>query len=119
MQLISSAYSDEKQFWQKISSGLFIDLCGAAKATSEGDDRWHELFAHLSSLLASSSQYEFAADSSLINLGTAWALPNYLLAVRNLRRDHSLKYAQYVHDLIPVIIPDTCARAFLGSLPNG
>jgi glycosyltransferase involved in cell wall biosynthesis len=103
------AYSDEKQSWQKIPSSLFIELCDVAQAMTEKDDSWHMILAKLSNLLISSPQYEFAAGCTLINLGTAWSLPNYLLAVRNLRKDRNLKYLQYVHDLIPLVIPDSCA----------
>jgi len=107
-------YSDAKRFWQKVPHRLFTDFCDEAQATTETNDRWHVLLADLSGLLASSPRYEFTANTNLINLGTAWALPNYLLAVRNLRRHRSLKYVQYVHDLIPVIIPDTCASGLPG-----
>ena len=103
------AYSDEKQCWQKIPSSLFIELCDLAQTETERVDRWRIILAKLSNLFISPSQYEFAAGSALINLGTAWSLPNYLLAVRNLRRNHNLKYVQYVHDLIPITLPDTCA----------
>lgn len=46
----------------------------------------------------------------LFNPGASWSNWRYLVAVREAKRRQGLRFVPFVHDCIPLILPETCSR---------
>lgn len=108
--------------WVAIPRRLFetlVDLAG--DAGEMGDAAWQAATGRLEMALASDTAFAFPVGGWLINLGTSWH-PNYLLGVRNAKRDYGIRFVPFVHDLIPVcrpqyVLPDV-TRDYVAWLPS-
>ena len=115
-----AAFVSELGCWRQIPIELFDRIAQPATLTDCDSTLWADVRNDLTLQMAVAPALVIPADAVLINLGTAWWLPNYLLAIRQLRSDLNLKYVQFVHDLVPVYAPGTCVpglpRDFIGWL---
>lgn len=108
--------------WVSIPLRLFetlVDLAGDAGDIL--DAAWQAATGRLEMALASRTPFPFPVGAWLITLGTSWH-PNYLLGVRNAKRDHGIRFVPFVHDLIPVcrpqfVLPDV-TRDYVAWLPS-
>lgn len=89
--------------WVQIPTSLFMMLADLSKATGEmGTAEWRAATTRLEILLGSASAFRFPLGACLVNLGTSWHV-DYLLQVRNAKRDYRIRYIPFVHDLIPIV----------------
>lgn len=49
-----------------------------------------------------------AAGATLASLGNAWGIEDYFRGLRMLRRRVPLRYAAFVHDCVPLLMPEHC-----------
>lgn len=96
--------------WLHLPRPLFARMAEVAGAGPGGTDAaWREVQAELQHLRRTGAVINPAQGASLINLGSAWAAPGYIEALAGLRRDRAVRYLPFVHDLIPLCLPETCA----------
>lgn len=91
--------------WVHVPTSLFLSL--ADLSTLGGDDHapdWRTAATRLEVALRSDRSYRFPRGACLVNLGTSWHV-NYLLKVRNAKREHGIRFIPFVHDLIPIVAP--------------
>jgi len=105
--------------WVEVPRRLFDALMAASGSGGGRDVAWQLLRAEIHALLTT-AQASPPDGAVLLNLGSSWWLPNYLLAVREAREKSGLRYLPFVHDCIPLLRPDLCALGlpaqFLGWL---
>jgi glycosyltransferase involved in cell wall biosynthesis len=103
------AFAENQDDWVEIPPDLFIKLCETSLENSDQNDpRWTGLLRRLDIVLLSSKPFDFPEGAALINLGTSWWLQNYFLRIRNCKRKHNITYIPFVHDFIPVMMPEHC-----------
>lgn len=105
------SFSEALDDWVEVPARLFLELCGLALA--DGDRMapdWVAALRRLDMALASGRPLSFPDGAVLINLGTSWWLQNYFLQVRRAKAEHGVRYAPFVHDLIPVMTPEHCVE---------
>ena len=103
--------------WIAIPGGLFRMLMDASR---HGDDtdaaEWQALLGCCYLALVDRTAHAFPPRSALVNLGTNWMDPDYLIAVQQARERHGMRFVALVFDIIPVLRPDlfveTLARDF-------
>ena len=104
--------------WVDVPEPLFAALMAATEGRAPAD--WPDLAERIGRLLASTSAARLPDGAVLLNLGSAWWLPNYMLAVRFAAAARGLRYVAFVHDCLPLLRPDLCAPGlpaeFLGWL---
>jgi glycosyltransferase involved in cell wall biosynthesis len=99
---ICAAYHER---WVHIPTSLFMLLTELATIGSHTQDPdWRTATSRLEIALASDRSYQFPEGACLVNLGTSWH-SDYLLKIRNAKRDHRIRFIPFVHDLIPVVTP--------------
>ena len=101
--------------WVPLPAALFRQVVQRAATppldTSGGDgaDTWRVLTAELKQAIKTGEPAAFAPNDVLVNLGSSWWIPDYMQHVRFLQREYGVLYALFVHDCIPIKVPETCS----------
>jgi glycosyltransferase involved in cell wall biosynthesis len=96
--------------WVEAPVEVFLEICRLSRAAGDADDPcWTREVHRLEASLAQAPRLWFAQGDFLINLGASW-FDNYLLSVREAKREAQIRYVPFIHDLIPFIRPETCQR---------
>lgn len=104
-------FSDERGAWVRLPADVFDDLCALSiKSADTVDPKWVELIEVVTAILAEGPAVDFARGAFLVNVGTSWWMSNYFLHVRHAQREHGIHYVPFIHDFIPVILPEHCIR---------
>lgn len=101
--------------WVPLPAALFRQIVQSAAAPSldtaggDGADTWRVLTAELKQAIKIGEPAAFAPNDVLVNLGSSWWIPDYMQHVRFLQREYGVLYAPFVHDCIPIKVPETCS----------
>lgn len=82
----------------------------AGSMISSSDEDWECEMCNLYLTMITSFSFEFVDCDNFINLGTSWSNSEYFLFVRNAKLNHNIRFTQFVHDLIPIIVPNYCVE---------
>lgn len=102
-----ACFTKETNYWIEIPRELFVRLC----TLSVGDDAegdWDAILESLESAIVAGKPFEFVRGSILFNLGSSWWLQNYFLGVRYAKAKFGILYVPFIHDLIPMAMPELC-----------
>jgi glycosyltransferase involved in cell wall biosynthesis len=103
------SYSSSANNWIQIPNAFFLELTNSAAESTDINERsWKNMLGLLSNWLNTAKPVRFARGAYLINLGTSWWLRNYFLSVRNAQAEFDIRYVPFVHDCIPVLMPEHC-----------
>jgi glycosyltransferase involved in cell wall biosynthesis/Tfp pilus assembly protein PilF/SAM-dependent methyltransferase len=96
-------------YWIRVPNALFLELADLAVATERGDDAiWRAALSELHLILTVGKALEFEQNAILVNLGSSWGLPEYFLMIRAAKAKFGIRYIPFVHDCIPMIMPEDC-----------
>lgn len=105
------AFDEGRDGWVEVPPALFLDLAESALAGGDlAEPGWRLRLEAMRTELALAPALAFPPGAWLINLGTSWWLQNYFLKVREARRRFGVRYAPFVHDMIPVMAPEHCVQ---------
>ncbi|GAA7764443.1 hypothetical protein RN01_07040 [Cupriavidus sp. SHE] len=94
--------------WLEVPGALFARLCQMCLGHgNETESEWQQTLMRLDTLMLGSEAMVFPRGAWLVSLGTSW-FPEYLLHVRLAKRRYGVRYVPFVHDLIPVVMPEYC-----------
>lgn len=97
--------------WKPIPRGAFERLAGLARSGADpADPDWRDAVSAASDAVRRGPPLDFAPGCTLVTLGTAWWIPNYLLRVREAKARHGVRYVAMVYDCIPALRPQDCAE---------
>jgi glycosyltransferase involved in cell wall biosynthesis len=97
--------------WVRIPAALTLRLSDLALSGQDLlDSAWLDAIEVLAATLRHGDPVTFPRSAFLVNLGTSWWLQNYFLHVRAVQRAHDVRYVPFVHDFVPVIMPEHCVR---------
>lgn len=111
------AFNAHRGDWIGLPPSLFQALTRAMLDTAisetgeEGlDDEtcWRALVNQVSDLFDFGAARSFRTGETLVNLGTSWSTPDYFLHLRRIKADAAIRYVPFVHDMIPVMVPEHC-----------
>ena len=104
-------YSEAIDFWTELDAETFGRICRAALAGSLVDDSaWKKARAELKQAVTNGAPISFPRGTILLNIGTSWWLPDYFLKVRAAKARYGFKYVPFVHDCIPILLPEYCVK---------
>jgi glycosyltransferase involved in cell wall biosynthesis len=104
------AFDQDRGVWREIRPSLFLGLWRLSRSGADPRDLvWQAALAELHGALAAAPDLGFAPGTVLCNLGTSWWIRDYFLRVRDAKARFGLRYVPFVHDCIPLIVPEHCA----------
>jgi glycosyltransferase involved in cell wall biosynthesis len=107
-------FTESADYWREVPPEIFLELCELSLA--DGDltaPEWRELMGDLDNLLSQGGDFNFNEGAFLINIGTSWWLQNYFLQVREAKQRSNIRYAPFVHDMIPILMPEFCVEGLV------
>ena len=108
--LVVAGFDPAANVWKAVPQPLFESLTALSRdGASTADPAWRTALAAVQEALRDGPPLGFAAGCSLVNLGTSWWIPDYLRAVREAKARHGLRYIPFIHDCIPLLVPEHCA----------
>jgi glycosyltransferase involved in cell wall biosynthesis len=97
--------------WLEVPVKLFRSLTElSVKSGNRNDTEWMTALNTLHLRLTLAEPFVFPYGAYLINLGTSWWLQNYFLFVRNAKVKYGIRYVPFVHDFIPIMMPEHCTK---------
>jgi glycosyltransferase involved in cell wall biosynthesis len=112
-------FTEQSSYWREIPPDIFLELCDLSLI--DGDwtaPEWRELMLDLDDLLNQADDFRFDEGAFLVNIGTSWWLQNYFLQVREAKKRNNIRYIPFVHDMIPIMVPEYCVdglvKEFIG-----
>ena len=102
-----ACFTKESNYWVEIPRELFATL--SALSVGDFSDRdWDNLAESLETIVTKGVPFQFAFSSILLNLGSSWWLQNYFVGVRFAKVRFGILYVPFIHDLIPMAMPELC-----------
>jgi len=97
-----------EQGWLEVPGAHFARLCQICLGHGDGTSgEWQQTLMQLDALMLGSGPMRFPQGTWLVSLGTSW-FPEYLLHVRLAKQQYGIRYVPFVHDLIPMVMPEHC-----------
>jgi glycosyltransferase involved in cell wall biosynthesis len=107
--LCLACFAPHTDFWVTVPDPLFATLAGLAMSGGDVEDTsWKEAVLALTRVLVHGDRIRFPAGAVLVNLGASWPHLNYFLKLRNAKASSGIRYMPFVHDCIPVLMPEHC-----------
>lgn len=105
-----ACFNTSAEGWIHIPRALFESIVRLSMSgASIAEPACQALIATLRYQVRFGGLVRFGSAALLVNLGSSWASVGYMAAVTVLKRDRGLIYIPFIHDLIPVNLPETCA----------
>lgn len=95
--------------WRSVPAGLFRNVCAMSVAGGDATaPGWRAQVASLHTAVEAGPTFVFPHGATLVNLGTSWWVENYFMYLREAKRQSAIRFIPFVHDMIPVLLPDYC-----------
>ena len=114
MAIAVAAFFDGGGFWREISGPLFLRLWRLSRIGADIHETvWKEAVEETRRQLREGGDFPFAPGACLINLGTSWWIKDYFLRVRHAQRRFGVRYIPFIHDCIPLLLPEHCSAGLV------
>jgi glycosyltransferase involved in cell wall biosynthesis len=80
----------------------------SASGAEEGDPEWIEAVEEMERIRARSAPLRLLPGAVLCPLGATWGYPDWFRALAEARRGGAIRFIPFVHDCVPLILPETC-----------
>ncbi|HYF09685.1 MAG TPA: glycosyltransferase, partial [Acetobacteraceae bacterium] len=105
------AFEEHVGFWREIPRDLFLRLWRLSRTGANiADPAWVKAIDECVHTMHHGRDFPFAPGAALVNLGTSWWIKDYFLRVRHVQRRHGVRYIPFLHDCIPLLVPEHCER---------
>ncbi len=95
--------------WKAVDAKAFqFALMLSREGADHADESWRKALEDLLKDLSTAPALGFVPGSTIVNLGSPWGVPNYFVAVREAKRQYGVYYVAFVHDTIPLLLPEFC-----------
>jgi len=109
-----ASYDPASLAWHEVDAGGFTRLTALAAIGSDTEEpEWVAARDDLRRKLAAAPPFAFERGAVLVNLGNSWGFPEYFRALRIVQREHGLRYIPFVHDCVPLIVPEHCLQTMV------
>jgi hypothetical protein len=103
------AHHGPSDSWRAFPRAMFDRLLAGTHGTGGvGDPAWQALVDEAEAVLAASPEHRWAPGDWLLGIGTAWWLPGHSGRILAAKEEHGIRYASFVYDLIPLLVPEHC-----------
>ncbi len=114
---ITLAFFDNRQrVWKAVDREAFARLCALSATGSDPEEgEWVALRDAIRRRLNATPALRFPPRAMLVNLGNSWSLTDYFRALRQVQREQGVRYVPFVHDCVPLIVPEHCLAGLVHS----
>lgn len=102
-----ACFTKEANYWIDISREQF-EFWSSLSTSDLEEGAWTDHVAKLEAAILKGKPFQFPPGSILLNLGSSWWLQNYFLGVRHAKTEFDILYVPFIHDLIPMAMPELC-----------
>lgn len=103
------AHHGPSDSWRAFPRAMFDRLLAGTHGTGGvRDPGWQALVDEAEAVLAASPEHRWAPGDWLLGIGTAWWLPGHSGRILAAKEEHGIRYASFVYDLIPLLVPEHC-----------
>jgi glycosyltransferase involved in cell wall biosynthesis len=103
------AVDTESGSWKPVDPNAYkFAMMLAREGADNSDEPWQRAIDKLHSDLSAAPALAFPTGSTILNLGSPWGVSNYFVAVREAKRQYGVSYVAFVHDTIPLLLPEFC-----------
>ncbi|MFT8247015.1 glycosyltransferase [Roseomonas sp. BN140053] len=96
-------------YWRALPAAPLLDLLAVAAIGADmTDPDWTAALARVDEVLFKAPRHVFPMGGLLVNLGNSWGLPDYFRGLRAAQRERGLRYIPFLHDCVPLIVPEHC-----------
>lgn len=107
-------YDRQALCWREVPAEAFDALCAQAGTGADpAEPGWVAARDALRARIAGSAPIAFPTGAILVNLGNSWGLSEYFRALRDMQRRHGLRYIPFLHDCVPLIVPEHCQQSMV------
>ena len=101
------AYDPATWRWWHVDTAAFLEMLRLARLGAGDDPAWRAANA---TLCAADARPEapILPGATLAGFGNAWGVEDFFRGLRMLRRQVPLRYACFVHDCVPLVMPEHC-----------
>ncbi|WBV41693.1 glycosyltransferase family 1 protein [Pseudoroseomonas cervicalis] len=100
--------------WREVPAEGFEALCAqAATGADPAEPGWSAARDALRARIAAGAPIGFPSGAILANLGNSWGLSEYFRALREVQRRHAVRYIPFLHDCVPLIVPEHCQQSMV------
>lgn len=108
------AFETHHGFWREIPRELFLRFWRLSRiGANSADPAWVMVIEDAIRAMQGGVDFAFAEGAALVNLGTSWWIKDYFLRVRHARRRYGIRYIPFLHDCIPLLVPEHCDRGLV------
>lgn len=105
--VILVAYDPSTWRWWHVETAAFLDMLRLARLGAEDDPAWRAATAALCDADAR-AEAPILPGATLAGFGNSWGIEDFFRGLRMLRRRVPLRYACFVHDCVPLVMPEHC-----------
>jgi glycosyltransferase involved in cell wall biosynthesis len=111
VELLLTCFDGEQGRWLDVSRAAFLHMAAlAGTGAKEEAPNWRRAVAALrpDEWPEDAAETPFRTGAVMVNMGNAWGLPDYFRGLRELRRRVALRFIPFIHDCIPLVLPEHC-----------
>lgn len=90
-------------------------LAGTMRPGGPKAPDWQALVDEAEAALAAAPPHDFAPGDWLLGAGAAWWLPGHAARIMALKEAAGVRYASFVYDLLPLLVPEHCEELLVRS----
>jgi len=103
------AFDKRSGDWREFPRPMLDTLLAATERPGGPKDAdWQALVDAAENALATAPAWKFTTGDWLLGAGAAWWLQGHAARIMALKRDGGLRYASFVYDLLPLLVPEHC-----------
>jgi glycosyltransferase involved in cell wall biosynthesis len=109
-----AAYRPERLDWAELDAAPFAALLDLAASGADPEEpEWLAAVQAMAVALRRARSYAFRPGAVLVNLGNAFGFSEYFRALRIAMREHDIRFLPFVHDTVPLIVPEHCVAGLV------
>ena len=101
------AYDPSTWRWWHVDTAAFRRVLSLSAIGAEADAEWRAATAALCDM-DSRPDAPILAGATLTGFGNAWGIEDFFRGLRMLRRRVPIRYACFLHDCVPLVMPEHC-----------
>jgi len=105
--VILVAYDPSTWRWWHVETAIFLDMLRLARLGAGDDPDWRAATAALCGADAR-PEAPILPGATLAGFGNSWGVEDFFRGLRMLRRRVPLRYACFLHDCVPLVMPEHC-----------
>ncbi|MBE9603836.1 glycosyltransferase [Acetobacteraceae bacterium H6797] len=108
-QVVLACFNPDDCQWRPLPADCFETLTRlSASGSSTEDPAWIAALAVVKAALAEAQPHVFQRGACLVNLGNSFGFSEYFRGIRQIQRLYGVKFIPFVHDCVPLIVPEHC-----------